>query len=408
MKILHSSDWHLGRSLYGRRRYEEQEAFLRWLVGQLEEQCVDVLLVSGDIFDSGTPGNRAQELYYSFLYDVSRSPSCRHVVVIAGNHDSPSFLSASRTLLSALDIHVVGAAMEDAEEEVLVLRDPDGTPELVVCAVPYLRERDIRSVEVGESVADKERNSQEGIRVHYATVVAAAERVRRQENELLPLVLMGHLFVTGGKTVEGDGVRDLYVGSLGHVSSDIFPSSANYVALGHLHVPQRVKGGTEIRYSGSPVPMGFGEAGQEKSVSFVTLINGCTRVELVPVPVFQRLERIKGDRDGIVRRIGELRDSGESVWLEVIHEGLEVVGDLREQLEEAVAGSLLEILRISSGSTVDMVLGRSGEEESLTDLNPVEVFERCLVARDVPEEQRPSLLQCYNEILHTLQVEGKL
>ena len=408
MKILHSSDWHLGRSLYGRKRYEEQEAFLRWLVGQLEEHCVDVLLVSGDIFDSGTPGNRAQELYYSFLHKVSRSSSCRHVVVIAGNHDSPSFLSASRILLSALDIHVVGAAMEEAEDEVLVLRDSGGAPELVVCAVPYLRERDIRSVEVGESVVNKERNSQEGIRAHYAAVVAAAERVRCQENGLLPIVLMGHLFVTGGKTVEGDGVRDLYVGSLGHVSSDIFSSSANYVALGHLHIPQRVKGSTEIHYSGSPIPMGFGEVGQEKSVSLVTMANGCAKVELVPVPVFQRLERIKGDSDGIVRRIGELRDSGESIWLEVMHEGSEVVGNLREQLEEAVAGSLLEILRISSGSTVDMVLGRSGGEESLTDLNPVEVFERCLVARDVPEEQRPSLLQCYNEILHTLQVEGKL
>ena len=107
--------------------------------------------MAGDVFDSSTPSNRAQELYYRFLCRVAAS-SCRHVVVIAGNHDSPSFLDATRDLLRALVIHVVGSASADPEDEVLVLRNAQDNPELIVCAVPYLRDRDIREARAGESV----------------------------------------------------------------------------------------------------------------------------------------------------------------------------------------------------------------------------------------------------------------
>ena len=127
MKILHTSDWHLGRTLYGRRRYEEFAAFLEWLAQVIEGQGIEALLVAGDVFDTSTPGNRAQELYYRFLCRVAAS-CCRHVVVIAGNHDSPTFLAAPKELLRALDIHVVGMMSEHPEDEVLVLRDRDGRP----------------------------------------------------------------------------------------------------------------------------------------------------------------------------------------------------------------------------------------------------------------------------------------
>ena len=130
LKLLHTSDWHLGRALFGRKRYAEFEAFLDWLAETLERQGIDVLLVAGDVFDTGTPSNRAQELYYRFLCRVASS-SCRHVVLIAGNHDSPTFLDAPRELLRALDVHVVGGAAEnqDPADEVLVLRGERGDPE---------------------------------------------------------------------------------------------------------------------------------------------------------------------------------------------------------------------------------------------------------------------------------------
>ena len=170
MKILHTSDWHLGRALYGRKRYEEYEAFLDWLAALIEGEDIDVLLVAGDVFDNSTPSNHAQELYYRFLCRVAASPR-RHVVVTAGNHDSPSFLNAPRELLKFLNIHVVGCASELPEDEVILIAGPDHDPLLIVCAIPYLRDRDIRTAEAGESLEDKERKIIEGIRAHYRSGV---------------------------------------------------------------------------------------------------------------------------------------------------------------------------------------------------------------------------------------------
>mgnify|MGYP001023523257 FL=1 len=401
MKILHTSDWHIGRTLYGRKRYEEFEAFLTWLAETIQQNEIDALLVAGDVFDTSAPSNRAQELYYRFLCRVAAS-SCRHVVVVAGNHDSPSFLNAPKELLKALDVHVVGSITEFPEDEVLVLRNDQDTPELIVCAVPYLRDRDIRVAEAGESVEDKERKLIDGIRTHYATVAALAEQKREELGVDIPIVAMGHLFTAGGQTVDGDGVRELYVGSLAHVTAGIFPACFNYLALGHLHVPQKVNGSETIRYSGSPLPMGFGEAKQQKSVCQVEFHSTAASVQLIDVPVFQRLERVKGDWDGISNRIIELSATESQGWLEVIYDGTEVIGDLRERLEAAISGTQMEILRIKNNRIIERVLGQIHEEETRDDLNVNDVFERCLAVHDVPEEQRPELLRAYQETVSSL------
>lgn len=401
MKLLHTSDWHIGRTLYGRKRYEEFEAFLTWLAETIQQNEIDALLVAGDVFDTSAPSNRAQELYYRFLCRVAAS-CCRHVVVVAGNHDSPSFLNAPKELLKALDVHVVGSSTESPEDEVLVLRNEQDAPELIVCAVPYLRDRDIRVAEAGESVEDKERKLIDGIRTHYATVAALAEQKREELGTEIPIVGMGHLFTTGGQTIDGDGVRELYVGSLAHVTAGIFPACFNYLALGHLHVPQEVNGSKTIRYSGSPLPMGFGEAKQQKSVCQVEFHSTAASVQLIDVPVFQKLERVKGDWDGISSRILELTATGSPGWLEVIYDGIEVIGDLRERLEAAISGTQMEILRIKNNRIIDRVLGQIHEEETLDDLNVNDVFERCLAVHDVPDEQRPELLRAYQETVSSL------
>ncbi|AMV70703.1 Nuclease SbcCD subunit D [Desulfuromonas sp. DDH964] len=401
MKILHTSDWHIGRTLYGRKRYEEFEAFLTWLAETIQQNKIDALLVAGDIFDTSAPSNRAQELYYRFLCRVAAS-SCRHVVVVAGNHDSPSFLNAPKELLKALDVHVVGSSTESPKDEVLVLRNEQDAPELIVCAVPYLRDRDIRVAEAGESVEDKERKLIDGIRTHYAAVTVLAEQKREELGSDIPIVGTGHLFTAGGQTVDGDGVRELYVGSLAHVTAGIFPTCFDYLALGHLHVPQKVNGSETIRYSGSSLPMGFGEAKQQKSVCQVEFHSATASVELVNVPVFQKLERVKGYWDGIRGRILELSATGSQGWLEVIYEGDEVIGDLRERLEAAISGTQMEILRIKNNRIIDRVLGQLHEEETLDDLNVNDVFERCLAVHDVPEDQRSELLRAYQETVSSL------
>ena len=295
LKVLHTSDWHLGMTLCGRRREEESAAFLEWLTGVIADKEIDVLLVTGDIFDNGTPPAWAQTIYYRFLKAAAEA-GCRHIIITAGNHDSPAFLEAPRHLLETLNIHVVGSAGRDNPGRIIVLTDRNDRPALIVCAVPYLRDRDIRRSAPGESVADKAARVREGIAGHYREVWAAAAERQQEMGIRVPVILTGHLFAAGGITVEGDGVRDRLAGSLDRVGRDIFAEEAAYVALGHLHVPQTVGGRGTIRYPGSPVPVGFGEAGQQKEVVIVSVGRDLPPgIESVPVPCFRRLATLRGD-----------------------------------------------------------------------------------------------------------------
>jgi exonuclease SbcD len=323
-------------------------------------------------------------------------------VVIAGNHDSPSFLSAPKELLKALDVHVVANAATSLDDEVLVLRDGSGDPELIVCAVPYLRDRDIRVAEAGESIEDKGRKLIDGIRSHYEQVAAIAEGKRQQLENDIPIVAMGHLFTAGGRTIDGDGVRELYVGSLAYVTAAVFSDSFDYVALGHLHVPQTVGGSETIRYSGSPVPMGFGESNQRKSVCQVEFRGTVASVQMHDIPVFQHLECIKGNWDSISSRIRELSEMDFKGWVEIIYNGEHIVGNLRERLETAIVDTQIEILRIKNNRIVDSFIGQIREEETLDNLHANDVFERCLNVNEVPVDQRPELLQSYKEIVSFL------
>lgn len=398
MKLIHTSDWHIGRSLYGRKRYDEFESFLDWLAELIEKEKIDALLVAGDIFDNSTPSNRAQGLYYRFLCRTALS-SCRHVVVIAGNHDSPSFLNAPRELLRSLNVHVVGSPSETPSDEVLVLKGEAGEPELIVCAVPYLRDRDIRRAEAGESLEDKDRKLVEGIIRHYSEVCSAAETIRAGLKKPVPIAAMGHLFTAGGRTVEGDGVRELYVGSLAHVGSDIFPSCIDYLALGHLHAPQMVGGSPVMRYSGSPLPMGFGEAAGEKSVVRLTFSHEAPDVEKIPVPNFQVLERISGDWDTVSGRIDELKAMESSAWLEILYEGDEIAAGLNRDLAAAVEGTGMEILRVKNSRVVKRALQQMDLTETLDDLSVDDVFKRCLDAHEVSGKQRDELMRTFSSAL---------
>ena len=437
MKILHTSDWHLGRSLYGRKRYEEFSAFLDWLTQTIEDEKVDALLVAGDVFDNSTPSNRAQELYYRFLCRAAAS-CCRHVVVIAGNHDSPSFLSAPKELLRALNVYVVGSITGNVNDEVIVLKnnqqitrmDADNV-EAIVCAVPYLRDKDVRTVEPGETIDDKNRKLVDGIRKHYSEVVAIAEEKRGNlrksaqfADAFIPIIAMGHLFTAGGKTVNGDGVRELYVGSLAHVGEEIFPSSIDYLALGHLHVPQTVGSAEHIRYCGSPIPMGYGEATQKKKVVFIEFNPQITqmgadkytkkaicenprnlRITEKIVPCFQELVSIVGSLDDIHAKLETLKMQESTAWLEIEYTGSDIIANLREILDEAMADSAMEIIRIKNRRVMERAMNQIAEDETLDDLDSNDVFARFLETFAVPDEDREELTDSYNEIIKDLMEE---
>ncbi|MGB3110116.1 MAG: exonuclease SbcCD subunit D C-terminal domain-containing protein [Psychrobacter alimentarius] len=515
LKILHTSDWHLGRRLYGRLRYDEFESFLQWLEDTISAQQVDILIVAGDIFDTMTPSNKAQALYYEFLGRVSRS-CCQHVVIVAGNHDSPTFLDAPSNVLKFLNVHVIGTACDDLEDEVLVLGDDDNNPHCIIAAVPYLRDRDVRSSSAGESADSKDANVIKGIRAHYDEVASIAKGKQAELTKIhqrhIPIIATGHLFAAGvtvsddddGIRTIDDGVRDLYVGSLGKISADMFDKGFDYVALGHLHVPQRVGGLESIRYSGSPIAMGFGEAKQQKQVLLIqfgatesfdndslrpnaipqlastdtnvktdtietsaekaikkapvqagfiddlfgfdeqledkeaekTVVTNRTsaqqdqniqivsaktpttdktlhrnegnqmQVVSLPIPTFQQLAQISGDLTTISQTIKSLIPT-ESVWLEVVYTGDEIVSDLREQVQAMVDGRTCEVLKIKNTRTYNKVLNQQQTSENLQDLNEMEVFERCLTINDVADSQKDSLRDAYGQILYHLHHEDR-
>lgn len=406
LTILHSSDWHLGHTLMGRRRHEEFTYFFDWLNGAIKEHDVDVLLISGDIFDSSMPSNHAQNLYFDFLTKVWQAGVCRHIVVIAGNHDSPSLLNAPASLLKALSIHVVGCMTEHVEDEVLVLRDSAGAPELIVGAIPYLRERDIRVIGENESAADREKQLITRTREHVRAVCDEALAQREKLATKPPVVIMGHLHCSGSSVAEGDGTRALYVGSLVQIDADAYSPGCDYVALGHIHIPQAVGGQDFIRYSGSPFPMGFREDAQPKCVNLIRFAPERS-IEQLPVPQYRRLLSITGDRESLLAQLAELVKSGEKIWLEVIYDSTEPMGDLREQLNKAAAGSETEILRQRIADKSPPALKAEDLDEKLEDLDPGEVFRRRLDSKSVAADARPALIAAYNEILQQYYEDDK-
>lgn len=400
MKILHTSDWHIGSTLYGRKRYDESEQFLHWLVETIKSHSIETLLVAGDIFDTSTPSNTAQELYYRFLNEVSKT-TCRHVIVTGGNHDSPSFLDAPKALLKAFNVYVVGSAAEREEDEVFVLKDADNNPEVIVCAVPFLRDRDVRQSSEGESYRDKENRLVEGIISHYQKVYEEACKQRNNLGKSLPIIGMGHLFIAGSsiykRSGETNGERDLYVGSLGLVPADRLPPF-DYFALGHLHIPQKVAGCETIRYSGSPMAMNFDEIHQQKSVVLIDIDDQHIDVQTIPVPAFRQFEQIKGDWDSIEASLRRLEEESFAGWVEVIYEGQEAIGNLRERVYKLVENTSIEVLKIQNAMLFNAVMKQYEKEVELQDLNPPDVFDQCLTDHSIPDEQKSVLKGLFSEV----------
>jgi exonuclease SbcD len=231
MRILHTSDWHLGQNFYSKSRAAEHDAFLTWLLATAEEHLVDAIIVAGDIFDTGSPPSYARELYNRFVVKLQQT-GC-HLVVLAGNHDSVATLNESKDILAWLKTTVVASA--GSAPFYLPLRD--GSPGAVFCPVPFLRPRDIMTSQAGLSGQEKQLHLLQAITDYYQQQYQAACELRG--DSVLPIIASGHLTTVGAS--KSDAVRDIYIGTLDAFPAQNFPP-ADYIALGHIHRPQKPVG----------------------------------------------------------------------------------------------------------------------------------------------------------------------
>ncbi len=401
MKLLHTSDWHLGRTLYSKKeRQEEHKAFLDWLLKTIHEENIDLLLIAGDVFDTASPSSYSQKTYYDFLIQV-RNSGCKQVIIVGGNHDSPSFLNAPKEILSALNVTVIGNVGAQIDNEIVVVKDAENEPALIVCAVPFLRERDISRFAEGETYADRSKRINENIKKHYEEIAALAQQIKEKSGKKIPIIATGHLSVSGGKRDADDGVRETYIGNIEAIGSDIFPETFDYIALGHYHIACKIK--EHIRYCGSPIPMGFGEAKQKKVVYIVDFNKEMT-IENKEIPVFQQLESIVGDKKWIANRITELKETGNSVWIEIIYQGDDVFPDFASWAYELTADSQIEILKLQNRLFLTEGLTLEDSTASLNDLDVFKVFDTLLDKNSISETSREELKASYQEIISSLHI----
>lgn len=412
LRLLHTSDWHLGHTLHDLSREKEHEAFLAWLLERLEAEAVDALLVAGDIFDVANPSAQAQRQLYEFLATARRRFPDMGIVLVGGNHDSAARLDAPDPLLRALDVRVVGGLPRaadralDVERLLVPLRDRSGTVAAWVVAIPFLRPSDLDAIE-----AEGVDSLIEGVRRVYADTLAAA-RARRAPDQAL--VVTGHAYMTGTKLSELSE-RKILGGNQHALPVDIFPDDAAYVALGHLHLAQEV-GRASIRYSGSPIPLSMTEASYPHQALLVEL-EGARFVGVRPllIPRTVKLLRVPEGgpepMDSVLKQLAGLPVRG--TLAEALRPMLEVQVLLEEQdphaksrVEQACDGKEARLVKVTltrtghGGGLVDS----APDCVTLGDLKPEDVIER-LYARAYKGALPADLRQAFHDLLEQVHQE---
>jgi len=327
VRILHTGDWHVGRTLHRRQRLEESEAVLSEVVQIAAGQQVDLVLVCGDVFDHFAPSAEAERIVYRTLLDLRGTGA--EVVVVPGNHDNARRFTAVEALFAAAGVQVVSEVRRPDAGGIVRLRGRDGTPVEVAC-LPWVAERMLFGA--AEMMGDQGEPYQE-----YADELARLIRALCAAlNPDAVTVLAAHLFVSGAHV--GTSERELTIGDIFAVSPAALPTTVQYIALGHVHRPQDVPGAaTPARYAGSLLQLDFGEAGETKSVTIVEAEPGHPpRTSAVALTQGRRLRDVRGR----LADLQALKAADDNEWLRV-----ELVCDgpqpgLADEVREILPGAL--------------------------------------------------------------------
>ena len=399
MKVLHTSDWHIGHQFHNRRRDADFAAFLNWLVELAAERKPDVLIAAGDIFDTSAPGNASVRLYYDFLKKM-QATTCREIIITGGNHDSPSFLNAPRELLSsAFGIRIFGCAAENPADEIVPVYDSEGCLRLIVGAVPYLRDADLTTMAFGEDLTEREEKRREGFRNHYRIVADAAEKLRAGRD--IPFIMTGHFFLAGGRPGTDDGVRE-YVGGISGVDRSLLPAEADYYALGHLHQPQKV-GADHIRYCGSPLKMSFSDSDQ-RVLYELDFTGRKFNLSEIGIPQFTMFRSLRGAWSEIEPELENIAAAEQDICCEVVAADLSG-SDLMNKIELLFKGRMKNYPLIVRSEFVPPESDRKAVSRNVSAMTASEVFELLLERNGISPEDAESLRELYRETVVSVMEE---
>lgn len=399
MKILHTADWHIGKKLHKTELSEDFDLFIDWLCNTIEDEKIDLLLVAGDIFDLANPSSEARRQYYRALVKLNRF-NCK-IILTGGNHDSPSMLEAPKEILKELDIEIIGGMPSNLEDLIIPVNDENGNPAVVIAAIPFLRDADLRKTADGTTYEDRLEALKNGIQ---NTFLEAAE-ICSSKYPGVPAVAMGHLFTAGIETSESE--REIQIGNLAAFEASRFGDYYKYIGLGHIHKPQRVGAAVPTFYSGSPLPLSFSERRDDKRVLIIDTSKGWEPQSL-PVPAFRSLLKISGNLEELTFRLQDLQEKKQLESL------IEV--ELKEQQYDALQIYALDELvsnfqkpgyrivkhRASFENQLKGAAQAFGGEQQLQDLEPKDVFLELIAQHNYDRETKQEILAAFDELLEEL------
>lgn len=405
MKVVHTADWHIGQLFHEYDRTYEHQQFLDWLVGILSEQHVDVLLISGDVFDSSNPSATSVRQFYRFLNEATTICPALQIIITAGNHDSPARLETPKPLLESSRIHIIGLVEKDNEGKidfeklVIPLYNTNGEVGAWCLAVPFLRLGDYPAMPEADNPYTA------GVARLYESV---CEHALTKKQPAQAIIAMGHLHAQQAETTDMDKQERLIMGGIECIGADSFPADLSYVALGHIHKAQRIGGREHIRYSGSPLPLSFSEIHyRHQVIAFELEPTGIRDLDTIEVPVFVPLQRVPNAHSRLqdvllaLQELPERNDQPEPApYLEVriLTDGPEP--GLRHKIEQALAGKYVRLAKIDvryTDNAVDTTGLPAASPDQLLLLNPAAVFERAFQAKyknTAPEV----LLNLFNQV----------
>lgn len=411
LKILHTADWHLGQTFFGYDRENEHQHFLKWLLSEISKNEIDVLLVSGDLFDVSNPSASAQRMYYKFIHQLTTSFPQLQVIVIAGNHDSAARLEAPSPLLEMMNVHVKGIINKkenaiDYYSLMIPLKNKDGRVEALCLAVPFLRQGDYPTPE------NVDNNYSLGVKEFYKQLIEKA----RISQKSLPIIVMGHFQATGSEIAEKDHSERTIIGGLEAVAPDVFDDEISYVALGHIHKAQRVSGREFVRYAGSPLSLSFAEKHYKHGVVMITLDDSHhTTIEKLNYSPMVAMQSIPthgvATPEEVLQLLKELPEVGDTDLLDIQYPYLEIKVRFSEP-EPLFVNSVNEILktkgvrlaRITSTYNEQSVSdGEENQKESddLQQMNPADIM-RTTFEKRYGEKPSDELEELFAEVYFTI------